>query len=231
MKRICTILMLVLFASAFATHEIYAYKFTFETVGDVVKKIKSRYNEIDTYEATFKISTERAGKRTYQSGVIKSKAPNKLSVDFDKPYGQRIVSNGKTMWIFIPGMNVVAEQDLQSESGSIFAPGSKSGLRRLFSKFHYKFASKDQPETGADGKKYYTLFLKQKESRGGYRTMKIWCNENYMIVRASGETAAGKKVEIEFSNIKTNGDIPNGAFKFDIPSNARIIKNPMVSEE
>jgi len=82
-----------------------------------------------------------------------------------------------------------------------------------------------------DGSKMYTLVLKQKESRGGYKTINLWITENFFIQKAEGFTSSGKKVEITLSDIKTNVDLPNGMFKFDIPATARVIKNPMISEE
>ena len=80
-------------------------------------------------------------------------------IRFFKPYGQKIVSDGKMMWIYIPNMNVVAEQDLKSNKG-LFGPSTKTGLNRLFSKYHYRFMSKKQPEQLDDGTKAYTLLLK-----------------------------------------------------------------------
>ncbi len=70
-----------------------------------------------------------------------------------------------------------------------------------------------------------------KESRSGFRTLRLWVSEDYMITRAEGETSAGKKVEIDFSNRRTYIDLPNGIFKFEPQSRVRVIKNPMISEE
>lgn len=231
MFRKKSFILIILLCTVFVSGDLPAYKFDFVTVGDVVKKIKQRFAEIDGYQADFSITSEKLGKKNYQTGTVKYKASNRMLIEFSKPFGQRIVSNGKTMWVYIPSMNVVAEQDLNTDSDPLFFSGSKSGLRRLFSKYHYKFASKDQPEQGADGRKNYTLILQQKETRGGFRSLKLWISEGYMITRAAGETSSGKKVEIEFSNIKTDVSLPNGIFKFEIPANARVIKNPMISEE
>ena len=134
------------------------------------------------------------------------------------------------MWIYIPSMNVVAEQDLKDEGG-FFSSATKNGLQRLFNKYHYRFLSKNQPEQQQDGSKMYTLQLKQKESRSGYRTMNLWVTENYLITHVAGETSSGKKVDIVFTDIKIDNDIPNGMFKFDVPPQARVIKNPMMAEE
>lgn len=209
---------------------LHAFKFDFITVSDVVGNIRKSFGAIDTYQANFTIFSEKLGKTTRQTGIIKYKANNRLHVEFTQPPGQKIVSNGKMMWIYIPSMNVVAEQDLDSGSG-IFVSGSRSGLNWLFSKYHYRFATKEQPETQGDGSKMYTLILKQKESRSGYRNMKLWVNERYFIVRAQGETSTGKKIEIQFTGLKTNIDIPNSLFRFDIPARARVVKNPMITEE
>jgi outer membrane lipoprotein carrier protein len=221
-------LMILMFMSV---HDSHGYKFEFVTVSDIVKKLKLKFAEIDSYQANFMIVSEKLGRKTQQNGTLKYKSSNKMLIEFYRPSGQRIISNGKMMWIYIPSMNVVAEQDLKSDSESIFASGTKSGLRRLFSKYHYKFASKDQPESQQDGSKKYTIMLKQKESRSGFRSMKLWVSENFLITKAFGETSTGKKVEIEFSDIKTDISHPNGIFKFDIPPRARVIKNPMISEE
>jgi outer membrane lipoprotein-sorting protein len=194
-----------------------------------VSRIKENFGKLDSYQANFRIVAQKRGKTIHQKGIIKYKASNKLFVEFHQPMGQKIVSNGKKMWIYIPSMNVVAEQDLKSDT--TFFSSTKSGLTRLFKKYHYRFASKEQPEAQANGTKYYTLILKQKESRSGFRNMKLWVTESYFIIRASGETSTGKKVDITFSNVKKNVTLPSGIFKFDIPARARVIRNPMISED
>jgi outer membrane lipoprotein-sorting protein len=228
MKKI-SLLAAVLFIMTGAFNA-FAYKFDFTTVSDVVKNVKKTYGDLESYQANFSIVSEKDGRKSVQSGVLRFKASDRLLMEFYQPSRQKIVSNGEMMWIYIPSMNVVAEQDLMSESG-LFSSGSQAGLNRLFNKYHYRFASKDEPETMKDGSKMYTLILKQKESRSGYRTITLWITENFFIQKAEGVTSTGKKVEITLSDIKTNVDLPNGIFKFDIPATARVIKNPMISEE
>jgi outer membrane lipoprotein carrier protein len=223
------VLFAVLFSLVLAA-DVTAYKFDFIMVGDIVDKVKNNFSKIDAYQANFEISIEKLGKKTVQSGIIKYKSSDKLLVEFNKPYGQKIVSDGKTMWVYIPSMNVVAEQDLMSDAG-LFSTSSRSGLERLFEKYHYRFASKEEPEVMSNGEKKYTILLKQKETRSGYRKIKLWISKNYFIESASGETSTGKKVEIKFSGINTSVDLPSGIFKFDIPARARVIKNPMITEE
>lgn len=228
MKKIKISLTILLIMSASALFS--AYKFDFITVGDVVRQIRATYGKLDSYQANFVIESERHGRKTVQRGIIRFKNSDHLVLDFTQPANQKIVSNGRMMWIYIPSKNVVAEQDLKSDSG-LFAAGSQSGLNRLFSKYHYRFASKEQPETMKDGSKMYTLELKQRESRSGYREINLFVNENYFITKAEGITSTGKKVSITLTDFRTDVDLPSSLFKFDIPARARVLKNPMMSEE
>ncbi|MCX7677907.1 MAG: outer-membrane lipoprotein carrier protein LolA [Spirochaetes bacterium] len=219
------------FSLVFLPNKMQADIFNFVTVTDIVKKVKKRFAEIDSYQADFSMTSYKLGSVTRQTGTIKYKAANKLLVECYGGRQYRIVSDGRKMWIYIPSMNAVVRQDLKSDAEGIFSTGTKSGLQRLFSKYHYKFASKEQPELQSDGTKKYTLFLKQKEQRGGFRTIKLWISEDFLITKAEGETAIGKKVELELKNIKTDISLPNGLFKFDIPGQAKVVVNPLMSEE
>lgn len=231
-RKYLTVFFIIFFVFIFSFNNIsFGYKFEFTTVSDIVKRVKDRFGALESYQADFQVISEKLGTKVYKNGKIYYKNSNKMLLEFTKPQGQKIISDGKTMWIYIPSMNVVAEQDLKSDSDSIFSSGTQSGLKRLFSKYHYKFASKTQPEKQSDGSMEYTLFLKQRETRSGFRTMKLWISEDYLITRAFGESSTGKNVEIKFEGINTKESVPNSKFSFDIPSNARVIKNPMISEE
>jgi outer membrane lipoprotein carrier protein len=224
--------LLLLITTILLTSDLFAYKiFEFTTVSDIVKKVRKKFSDMESYQADFKIVSEKLGNKAYKNGRIIYKATDKMLIEFANPSGQKIVSDGKRLWVYIPSMNVVAEQDMRSDSASIFSSATGSGLKRLFTKYHYKFASRNQPEKQSDGSMQYTLFLKQRESRSGFRTIKLWISEDFLIKKAVGESSTGKMIEINFTNIKSNFEVSSGVFQFDIPSQAKIIKNPLISEE
>ena len=124
-----TMTTLILLFSFFAVNA-FAYKFDFVTVSDVVNNIKKNYSKMESYPANFTIQSDKGGKKNTQTGVLRFKSSDKLLMEFIQPSRQKIVSDGKMMWIYIPSMNVVAEQDLMSDSG-LFTAGSEAGLNRL----------------------------------------------------------------------------------------------------
>lgn len=55
--------------------------------------------------------------------------------------------------------------------------------------------------------------------------------ETYFIQKAVANDGRGKETTVEFSNLEINPDLEDGQFNFHIGGNAKIINNPLVSEQ
>ncbi len=203
---------------------------------EVVKKIKKKFSNIKSYTAEFRISTVNNKKTTNLRGNCFYKAPGKVRYDFKEPEGDAIVSDGKTLWIYIKRIGAVGKQDLElkknNSSGPIFQAASAEGLNRLFRKYHYKFESINQPQVSPkDGKPYFVLALEQREKIGGYENMILFVDaETYLIKKAVAADGRGKESTMEFTSIQLDTDIEDGVFNYHISGNAKIVNNPLVSE-
>lgn len=189
-----------------------------------------------SYSAEFRITTVNNKKTTLHRGTCFYKAPGKIRYDFKEPEGDAIVSDGKTLWIYIKRIGAVGKQDLElkksNSSGPIFQTGSVEGLNRLFRKYHYKFDSINQPQISPkDGKSYFVLALEQREKIGGYEQMILFVDsETYLIKKAVAIDGRGKESTLEFASIQLDTDIEDGIFNYHISGNAKIVNNPLVSE-
>lgn len=204
---------------------------------EVVKKIKKKFSEINSYSADFQIRTLDNKKEKSMRGKCLYKRPGKIRYDFSEPEGDEIVSDGKTLYIFIKRLGAVGKQDLsldkKNSSGAIFGTNSADGLSRLFRKYHYKFDAIEQPRLviDKDPTKYFVLELDQREKIGGYEKMKLFVDsESYLIKRAIATDGRGKETTIAFSNINFEEEIQDGVFNFHMSGNAKIVNNPLVSE-
>ncbi|MCC5813362.1 MAG: outer membrane lipoprotein carrier protein LolA [Leptospira sp.] len=205
---------------------------------EVVKKIKKKFSEIKSYSADFKIVTQEGRNTRNMNGTCLYKKPGKIRYDFQNPAGDAIVSDGKTLWIFIKRLQAVGKQDLtldkNTKSGAVFTSTSPEGLNRLFRKYHYKFDNTTQPRKidPKDNTEYFVLALEQREKIGGFEQMTLYVDSNtYLIRKAEALDGRGKKTIIEFSNMDLNGDIEDGLFNYHISGNAKIVNNPLVSED
>lgn len=206
---------------------------------EVVKKIKSKFQSLNSYKADFSLLTVEAKKSRTYSGVSYYKKPGKIRYDFSNPQGDAVVSDGQTLWIFIQKLGTVGKQDLElkkkNKSGqSIFSSVGSEGLSRLFRKYHYKFDSIEQPRKidGNDSKTYFVLALEQREKIGGFEKMTLYVDSNsYFVKKAVAYDGRGKETTLNFTNITENPDLQDGMFKFSINGNSKIVNNPLVTEE
>ena len=213
---------------------LFSQAHNWNSPSEVVKKVKKRYSELKSYSSDFLITINNNKKSTQMKGNCLFKSPGKSRYDFEAPDGDAIVSDGKTLWIYIKKIGAVGKQDLEisknNTSGEpIFQANSLPGLNRIFRKYHYKFDSINQPQK-LEGKEYFVLSLEQREKIGGFETMTLYINANdYIVHKAIGKDSRGKETILEYSKFIPDAEIEDGLFNYHISGNAKIVNNPLVS--
>ena len=171
-----------------------------------------------------------------QKEFVFIKSQGKIRYDFLSPVRDEIVSNGKFLWIYLRKSRVVGVQSLKNSKvkNDKLLYTSKSSLKRLFRKYHYKFNSIEQPRliSKNDDRKYFVLLLEQREKVGGYEKIILYVNaSNYFIQRAISYDGRGKQVTFVLSNVKFNLEVEEQVFNYKIPKDVKTVKNPLVTEE
>lgn len=237
-RPLVRVLGLVLFLFSFGLGAQSSSKHNWNSPSEVVKKVRKNFSDLQSYKADFVIQTEANKKTTTKKGVCYYKKGGKIKYEFSDPAGDEIVSDGKILWIFIKRLNAAGKQDLAlnktTKSGTpIFSALTEEGLSRIFRKYHYKFDSIEQPQVSPkDNKKYFVLALEQREKIGGFETMTLYVDEEtFFIKKAVASDGRGKTTTVEFYSIDKNADIQDGIFNFHPDGNAKIVNNPLVSEE
>lgn len=202
---------------------------------DVVKEVKSKFQEMETYTANFRIVTEKGKRIRTMSGRLYYKKPNKVRFAFNQPAGNLMVSDGRILYIYIRHLNAVGKQDLRlqkkDESGRfIFAGTPGPGLVRLFRKYHYHFDTTEQPRK-FEGRDVFVLDLKQREKIGGYENIKLFIDAHtYLIYRAIARDGYGKETTITFEQTRLNEPLDGNLFQYEPGQNVRVVNNPLVNE-
>jgi outer membrane lipoprotein-sorting protein len=217
--------------------QLNAQAHNWNSPSEVVKNIKKKFAELKSYTSDFKIQSINNKKTANMKGKCLYKNPGKIRYEFAEPTGDLIVSDGKTLWIYIHKINAVGKQDLEIQKNNtsgepIFQSTSPSGLNRLFRKYHYKFDTIEQPRAvDNDGRKYFVLSLEQREKIGGFENMTLYVDsETYMIKKSMGTDNRGKQTTIEFMNFQANAEVEDGVFNYHISGNSKMVNNPLVSD-
>jgi outer membrane lipoprotein carrier protein len=196
---------------------------------EVARKVMDKYEKIENYRASFAIQSK--GGRNMK-GTAYYQAPARLSFDFSSPAGNRIVSDGKVLWIKIARLNAVGRQDLtlkpKNESKDIFSVAPGPGLKRLFNRYHYKFDKIEQPRE-VDGRPCYILEMEQKEKVGGFEHILLYVDaEKFMVYRAQATDGTGETTTITLRDIRTDIQLEGKVFQFQPDDNDQVVANPLV---
>ncbi len=86
-------LVFVLSASALAQTDVHA----------IAARVDRRYNSMQTLQAQFTETYRGAGISRVESGTLELKKPGKMRWDYREPRAKLFVSDGKTVWFYVPG--------------------------------------------------------------------------------------------------------------------------------
>ncbi len=222
MKKIAVLVFMMLFAYNVSAEKILP-KIT--TVNDILNKMVEKFNSIRTYRANFKIKKNIKGKTSVSKGEIKYKTPDTFIMLFSKPQDQIIYSDGKKLKIYIPALRVVAEQQLEKYKSSFFVAG-KTSLYYLRNKYNISFDKSNKPVM-IGGTPIYILKCTQKETTAGFKTIRLFVSQYWLIIKVEGTTLSGDTVTISFYNIKLNTKITEHEFEFSLPVNTQTIVDPL----
>lgn len=208
-----------------ATHPVGAQEIL--TAAKYFDTISQNYAHVDDYQAHIVITQGDATMR----GTIYYKKPSFMRIDFTDPQDQVIVTNGETLTIYIPKQSAVFQQTLQKGASTGAGGGANlanaQGLELL--KRNYSIAYLESPDAvpidPGSSEKVVKLKLEWRSTDEGFRQLELDIAASGLIRRIVGITPSYEKIQFDFTDIKTNQNIPAGRFRYDPPQTANIYPN------
>jgi len=210
-------------------------------LSQVVRTLEQGYATLNDLQADFsQRSSIRALKREEKGGgeLFIKKGGGKDSMfrfDYKKPK-QQIVSNGKTVWYYIPDQKQVMVMDLAQlfEAGNGIAMNYLAGLGQVSKDFSIAFAAEQKDKSGD----YQLELIPHKKSPAMAKLQltisgdavesfiaKGRASTPFPVVSSTVIDQVGNATRMDFSDVKTNRGIASGKFTFKIPSGVQVIKN------
>lgn len=185
----------------------------------VVDRIQDHYQRTESFSASFTEELTGVGrpKRT-RSGKVFYQRPGKMRWEFAEPQEETVVSDGHKLYDFQPDLNQVVELPLERAFKSAAPLAFLLGIGNM----RRDFTASLPLSTPTDGLVHVTLVPKG----GGDRIEMGLEPSTYNLITVKVTDALGNTTAIRFSAVRTNVQLADTLFKFEVPPGADVVQAP-----
>lgn len=192
--------------------------------GDLLDRAVAAWAKVKTARATFEqtITNSLTGRTLTASGEYQQQRPGKLSVRFSDPANDRIVADGKRLWLYLPS----------SAPGQVIRTSLKdggSGTVDLSAQFltaprsRYTVTPGAAADVGGRATHTFTLVPKVKEG-APFQTATVWIDDADATIRQFEVTEnSGVQRRVRMTSFRTNVPVDASAFAFSVPQGVRVV--------
>jgi len=180
--------------------------------------IQQNYEKVLTFEADFiqKSYIKMMDKTQDVRGTVSIKKPGKMKWNYGAPDTQILISNGSTLWLYVPDEEQATKVPIESIYSSNTPALFLAGKGKLTQTFNVESVNLDKDPI--------SITLTPKADDQAMIRLQLFANKkNYQITGSTVYDKLGNKTEIRFSNIKTNREIPEKTFQFQAPANVEVL--------
>lgn len=191
----------------------------------IIDKIENRFAAMRGFTANFRQTFYNASldESEESSGTVAMQKPAKMRWDYESPERQLIIADGKSLYYYVPADKQVIVESLDkimnSRSPALFLAGNK----RLEELFSIRLVS---PENKG---RINSVEIRLEPKEKSLQVMRIILRtdaEDFTIVSFSLFDWLGNRTDIEFLDMKVNGDIDEKLFTFKRPKGVERIEAP-----
>ncbi|HIG48820.1 MAG TPA: outer membrane lipoprotein carrier protein LolA [candidate division Zixibacteria bacterium] len=187
------------------------------TAEAITKKMQQRIDKVGGLSAEFSISTYMAAldQNRESSGrlyILRKKGKLRL-----ERADQTIVSDGKSVWTYIPANQQIIVMP---------AEDSKAGIRPDEFLFFYtnQYTHTLIGDEMIDGVVHYELHLKANTVLADFPELRIWVDSGeWLTRRVLYADDMGSETVVQFTHIRLNPDLPSGTFTLSAPEGVEVV--------
>ncbi|HEX6534212.1 MAG TPA: outer membrane lipoprotein carrier protein LolA [Gemmatimonadaceae bacterium] len=195
-----------------------------QTAEQTVDRAVKAYAKIHTVRATFtqRLTNPLTGSEVTSHGELQQRIPGYLSVRFTDPAGDRIVADGKAVWVYLPSTNPGQVIKAPLASGSAGAPDVASWFLDS-PKTRYKISAGGT--ASIEGHATHAVVLVPRDSTIPFTKATVWVDDDDALLRQFETTDANGVVRrVTIERIVPNAKLDRGAFTFRVPKGVRVFE-------
>jgi outer membrane lipoprotein carrier protein len=192
---------------------------------DLVRRFEARYRAARTLEAVFlERYVEAGGLVRAESGRAYFRRPGKMRWEYESPEAKLFVSDGKTVWFYVPADRTVIRTSVK-ESADWRMPFALLTREPKLSRICARIVLGEPREALEAG--HAVLRCTPKGTRQDIREILIEVDEKTGDVgRVVVREAGGVELDFRFANWRRNVPLPESQFRFAAPPGVAIVDGP-----
>ena len=194
-----------------------------ESLDTIIKNLQKQYDQTKDFSALFtqETMTKSLGAPAIVNGKLYFKKPGMMKWEYSDPINNQIISDGTTLWYYIPDDKQVRVYNALESFEQEFFLAYLFGEGSLEENFEVALAELD-PEQAEE---YYLIALAPKDVNSTVERILLLVNrETYNIHQFNTYDILGNVTRIAFEDIKVNSGLKDSLFHFIVPSGVETIK-------
>ena len=191
---------------------------------DLLDRAVAAWARVKTVRGTFEqtIVNSLTGRTMTTTGEYQQHRPGKLSVIFAAPANDRIVADGKNVWLFLPSS--APDQVIKTPLG-VDGAGTMDLTAQFLVAPRSKYAIAPAGALAVSGRPTHAYSLVPKTAQGApFKTATVWIDDADAVIRQFEITElSGVQRRVRLTSFKTNVPVDASAFVFTPPAGARIV--------
>ena len=212
------------FATAALSLTLASHALPAQTVSQTIDRAVAAWRAAKTVRASFEqtLTNPLTGKAVTARGEYQQQGRNRIDVRFTDPAGDRIVADGRVLWIYVPSTTPgqVIRSSIAQGANSVDLTGQF--LTSPKSKYDITSAG----TAAVDGRPAHGLVLVPKrEGAQPFTRATVWVDDRDGLIRQFEVTDAnGVTRHVKLTSIRLNAPVDAAAFRFTPPSGARVVE-------
>lgn len=194
------------------------------TQGDLLDRAEAAWTKVKTVRATFEqtITNSLTGRTLTATGEYQQERPGKLGVKFADPANDRIVADGKFVWLYLPSSapdQVI--KTVQSANGT----GTVDLTAQFLTAPRSRYKIDAVGTQVVSGRATHGFNLIPKNTEGApFLAASVWIDDDDATIRQFEVTdQSGVQRRVRLTSLKTNVPVDASAFVFTPPAGVRVV--------
>jgi outer membrane lipoprotein carrier protein len=199
-----------------------------KAVEKALEGLSDRYGGLETFSASYSRTTTTPAlddvfmtkASQTATGLIRWKQASRLRLDQDAPTGEALMTDGRTVWWYLPAerqVRIYRDVDLAGELAPLLT--FMSGLAALRDRFVIAEASGQDARKGQTG-----LVLAPKGAQNDSGHIIVYCDQGFALTGFRLSSLTGEKTDFFLSDPRVNPGFDDGLFVFEIPRGTTVIE-------